>query len=369
MFDPRPYLDRLENLCDADHVLASEVIQIASASYQQIRRLPTIISVYDDMRHIRHDHPPSWPQLARSEFIDSPAKMLISELTSAYEGALLKDDRAFTIRADYGSVIIPSLLGCRYVETGDEMPWLQHLPNIAAVKELVKSGLPDMRTGLGRKVEETEQYFLEMISPYDKLSRAVRIGCPDTQGPFNLAASIIGSDIYLTVLDNPKLVHSLLQLVTDTIIEFTKLHKNNVGEEMDKSYIMGWCTNGGIRIVDDSAVNLSGEMYHEFCVPYNTQLSEAFGGFMGHYCGLGQQLLDPMMSTSGIRVHNFGNPELQELKNVISIAREYKVGLLWDGEIHQSDKKITTGITHKRIFKTWTNAQKAATNMTIGNQR
>ena len=360
MFDSRPYLDRLEALCDVEHVKAAEARQLASGRWQAANRRPTIVTCYDSMRHIRYEWPPDWPQFPRSEFANDPGKMLVAELAEAYEGALLRDDRAYTVRADYGAVIIPSLFGCKYVEEGNEMPWLEHLPSLKAVEALIDAGMPELRAGLGRKVEETEQYFLEMIAPYEKLSQVVHVGCPDTQAPFNLAASIIGSQIYLAVYDNPGLVHTLLRLVTDTCLEFTKSHKRNVGEEMNKSYIMGWCTDGGIRIVDDSAVNLSEEMYREFCVPYNTQLSRAFDGFIGHFCGRGGQILEAMLSITGIRALNFGNPEMQDWNLVAAAASRSGACLLWDGDIPLEGDNITTGIVHKHFAFTWAEAVETA---------
>ena len=49
---------------------------------------------------------PTGPRFPYSEAYRDPAKMLIYELARAYEGALLRDDRAYTIRANYGLVLL-----------------------------------------------------------------------------------------------------------------------------------------------------------------------------------------------------------------------------------------------------------------------
>jgi hypothetical protein len=362
MFDPSPYLESLETHCDVSHMRDVEALQLASGNYEVVDHCPTIVSCHDTMRHVQYDWPPGWPRFRRSEIMSDAGKMLISELTSAFEGALLKDDRTFTIRADYGQVILPSLLGCTFLQPEDEMPWLHNLSSLDEVNQLLEIGMPDLQLGLGGKVIETEQYFLEMLSAYEKLSQTVHIGSPDTQGPFNLVASIIGSNIYYAVFDHPKLVHQLLQRVTDIYIEFTKLHKRTVGEPMGMCYQMGWVTKGGARIVDDSAVNLSTEMFCEFCVPYNTQISLAFDGFMGHFCGRGRQILHEMLKTPGIHSLNFGNPELQDWNDVYSQALSQQVCLLWDDDIPEKRNQSVTGVIHKRFAHTWKEAEQFAAN-------
>jgi hypothetical protein len=359
MFDSLPYLTLLENACDLEHILSAEKLHLDACDYQPVTHSPLIVSCNDSMRHIVHAGPPGWPRFPRSEIVNDPSKMLLSELTSAYEGALLKDDRAYTIRADYGAVIIPSLLGCSYVEQGDEMPWLQHLSSRYDLERLLDAPLPNLRTGLGNRVLETEQYFIETLAPFEKLKQVVHIGCADTQAPFNLAASILGSDIYLAVMDDPDLVHRLLQRVTDLCIAFIKLHKANVNVPPGMSYQMGWAVRGGCRIVDDSAVNLSESMYKKFCVAYNMQISAAFEGFMGHFCGRGAQILSAMLSTPGIHALNFGNPEMQDWETVSQQGIEHKVCLLWD-DIIPNDEQGRTGVIQKKVACSWKEATEIA---------
>jgi hypothetical protein len=42
-FDPEPYLERLENLVDVDHVLAAEARQAAAWEYRPVDRRTTIV--------------------------------------------------------------------------------------------------------------------------------------------------------------------------------------------------------------------------------------------------------------------------------------------------------------------------------------
>jgi hypothetical protein len=359
-FDPEPYLERLENLVDVDHVLAAEARQSAAWEYRPVDRRTTIVTCRDDWRHVQHDWPPGWPQIPYGQAFRDPARMLVAELWRAYEGALLKDDRVYTIRPNYGLVIIPAILGCVYEQQGDEMPWTVPLPDRDAVRAMIQRGMPDLNQGLGRQVWETGVYFVETLARYPRLKRVVRVGCPDPQGPFNLASSIVGTDLFLAVIEDPDLVHQLLGFLTEVYIAFMSHHKEMTGEPQGVGYTFSYRYKGSARIVDDSAVMLSGAMYQEFCVPYNTQIAQALDGALGHFCGKGDQLFDAFASTPGVYAINFGNPEMQDLAARYEVAARYKVCLLWDGEAPQGYDHITTGIIHKRIAKSWAEAEAMA---------
>ena len=240
------------------------------------------------------------------------------------------------------------------------MPWTVPLPDRDAVRTVIQRGIPDLNYGLGRQVWETEAYFMETLACYPRLKRVVRVGCPDPQGPFNLASSIVGTDLFLAVIECPDLVHQLLELLTKVYIAFMEHHKEMTGEPQGVGYTFSYRYKGSARIVDDSAVMLSEAMYREFCRPYNAQIAQALDGALGHFCGKGNQLFEAFASTPGIYAINFGNPEMQDLAARYEVAARYKVCLLWDGELPQECEQITTGIIHKRIANSWAEAQAMA---------
>ena len=359
MLDPEPYLDRLNRLIDVEHVRSAEERQLKAWTQQPLDRLPTIISVYEDRRHVRHDWPPDWPHVGYGDAFRDPPTMLIHELTRVYEGALLKDDRAYSIRANYGVPILPSVLGCTYQQLGDDMPQCHSLASMDMIDNLLHKGIPDIRAGLAAKSLETEEYFLEALYPFANLRETVRIGCPDTQGPFNLASIVAGSSIYLAIYDSPGLVSDLMALCTSLYIAFTKAHNDLVGTKPGTSYHWGMQCRGA-RIVDDSAVNLSEEMYRRYVVPFNRQIGQALGGFWGHYCGKGQQILYAMLDTEGITGIHFGNPEMQTLSEVAQAVARRGICVLWEGTLDPGDRIIRTGLIHKRTASTWAEAETLA---------
>jgi len=360
MFDPRPYLERLDSLIDPRCAIRAEERQAAAWRFESCERVPVIVSCNNTMAHKVHDLPPDWPLFRYREQLADPGKMLVNELTQVYEGVLLKDDRVFTVRANFGCVIIPSILGIQFEQRDDGMPWTEPLESAVEVRNLIDRGVGDMKTGLGARAHETEQYFLEMLGCYPKLRKTVHIACPDTQGPFNLASSIMGPSIYVAMYDEPELVHALLELVTDAYIGLTWLHKHTVGEPRDVGYQMSWRLDCGARVVDDAATNISSRMYREFCVPYNMRVAEAFGGALGHFCGDGRQIFEPMLITDGIRGMHFGNPELQDFRKVYDAASARRICVLWDGRLSPDEADVDTGLIWKRVGRNWEEARKVA---------
>jgi hypothetical protein len=359
-FDPRRYLDTLERLVDLERVRKAEARQSAAWHCKPVDSRPTIVTVRDDWGHIQHDFPPDWPEIPYVEAFRDPAKMLVAELWRVYEGALLKDDRSYTIRANYGIVLLPSLVGCQVSQEGNDMPWASHIDRIDMLEDVLDQGIPDLGSGIGNQVWETALYFEEMLAPYQVLSETVRIGCPDAQGPFNTAVNIAGSNLYLWVVDQPDLVHRLLSFCADLYLAVISKHKQLMGEPDDVGYSFSYRIAGGGRMSDDSAVMLSGPMYRDFVVPYNTRVFQATKGGLLHFCGKGDQFFHQMAATPGVSGINFGNPEMQDFGDRYDMASKAGVCLLWDGDLDEQYRDITTGVVHKRICRSWAESEMTA---------
>ena len=56
---------------------------------------------------------------------------------------------------------------------------------------------------------------------------------------------------------------------------------------------------------------------------------------------------------------------MQDLAARYEVAASHKVCLLWDGELPQGCDQITTGIIHKRIAKSWAEAEAMARELYI----
>ncbi|MGE5557212.1 MAG: hypothetical protein ACM3WV_01230 [Bacillota bacterium] len=73
---------------------------------------------------------------------------------------------------------------------------------------------------------------------------------------------------------------------------------------------------------DDTAINLSEELYLEYVKPYDEKILDEFGGGCIHFRGHGRQWLAEMMKSKGLYGINFGQPP------------QLKFGLDFLAEIH-----------------------------------
>lgn len=335
-----PALQKLADIIDVGRLKEAEKLQEAVWQFGEVPRLPVIIN---------YPVGEEWPLYPYTEAFHDPEKILWNELAWVYAGAKLKDDRMFTVRANYGVGVIPSIFRCNVMVTHDNLPWVEPLRAIDKVRELVDRGRPQIEQGLGLKVLEGEQFFKEIFSNNAKLREAIHIYLCDTQGPFDVTHLIWGPDIYYAVYDQPDLVHKVLDLVTEVIIEFSLRQKDIIGENYRQGYHGGYKIRGGIRVVDDSSVNLSREMYKEFSQPYNERILKEFGGYV-HYCGGGVQWLDNLINTKGLYgielgFGNAGKTDDYDLFKIYEKIYPKKICLLWHDPVPaETIQRITTGL-------------------------
>lgn len=334
------HLSKLNDVVDPEHVARAEECLYASVCYKEVDRLPRIVAC----------QVAGWPAFTYKEAFHDMEKMLLNELAGVWMGAHVRDDRMYTIRANYGVGVIASMFGCEIVLTEDNaMPWVTHLTD-EQLDRALDAGPVDIEAGLGARVFETERFYLQALSEYDNLSRCVHLFVSDTQGPFDVAHLVMGHQIYTEVYDNPARVHRLLELTSDAYVRFTKAQKQVIGESLEWGfhYHGQFKLRGAGRACDDTGINLSTACYKEFSKPYNRRVFRELGGGWVHYCGSGKQILEEVLTTEGITAINFGNPEMQDLGQVYSLAQPRQVAIVgWSGPGPVPDN-IRTGITVTR---------------------
>ncbi len=303
---------------DAEALRQAEERLRAVWNYEEPDSIPLIIDA---------PIPKEWPVFAYSEEFKDMRKMLINQLASVYVHSKIKDDAMLTIRANYGVGIIPSSFGCEIVLKGDNMPWPQ--PILRDAEEAYALRLPDLRTsGLCGRVLETMEFYEESLRVAG-LDEYVHVYLADTQGPLDLAFILRGVDFYKDLFTKRKAVHRLLDVVTEAYIEFSKLMKDVIGEPYDEGYhMMIRMAEGGVRICEDVAVNLSPEAYLEFSKPYNERAFEPFRGGYIHFCGKGHHILRHVLETKWLRGLNLGNPEFYDVSHLMELLSEHKICLI-----------------------------------------
>jgi hypothetical protein len=159
------------------------------------------------------------------------------------------------------------------------------------------------KDGLMPRVLKAIDYFKEHCD--------LPIGVTDCQGPLTTALSVIGYENFCYWMsDYPNLIHKLMDLCADSLIEWVKVQKKHIGvDNEEEGYIIGVKMpkgSGGIWIADDDSVIFNGDVFKEFVVPYNEKVLQAFGGGGIHYCGNSTQNKENYSQTKGLTcLHNF----------------------------------------------------------------
>lgn len=314
-------LERVETAIDPIHLAGTRRLWADCRHYRPIPHLPVVV----------HCPPPDWPQSSMDEIQTDMEKMLVSELSWIYASGLITDDRLPTIRANYGTGILPSLFGCELKRfERDILPAALPLHDTDRIRALVDAGVPDLRGGLGGRVLDTVSFYVEALAPYPKLREWIKIDLADTQGPLDAAEIIWGSEIFMQMYEEPELVHAFLDLVTDTMAAFTRAHQAVDGLPFDSP------TNplGRVCIREDVGVMISGAMYDEFCKPRTRRLLDEFGGSI-HWCGDAKAWWHSLMTLRNLHAVNPYQGEFYDPVEMHQACREAGV-MIW---------QWTTGLT------------------------
>ncbi|MFN0170846.1 MAG: hypothetical protein ACKV22_30875 [Bryobacteraceae bacterium] len=336
-------LARIADSLDPPHLAEARKLQEDAWRHRPLERIPFLLL---------GAQPPEWPLYPYHETLDDPEKMLWNELQQVYVGSVLKDDRMLAIRAHFGPGVVASLLGARLIVIDDETPWVEPLRSSESIRAVVAQGVPDMDFGWGRRVLRTEAFYRQVLDDSPPLGHHVRVFVSDTQGPFDTAHLLWGEEIYLAIHDEPDLVHALLDLITRTTIAFTQRQKELIGEPGQTAVHFGYSVPGGVRVVDDVAVNLSARLYAEFCRPYNQRVFEAFRGGYMHYCGDRLHSHGLRLETDGLRgiEMGFDNPRRNPSYTLESLQRQgarHQVATLWIQEgLPDFRPGISTGLIY-----------------------
>lgn len=249
-------------------------------------------------------------------------KMLYGHLEEIEECAENAFDAPLCLRPNFGTIFIPTMFGLEYKVPKDTFAWVtSHLSK----EEIKRCKLSDVdKTDLMKRAIEYIQFFKE------KLPEWIHIYLPDTLGPYEIAHSVYGDNLFYDIYDDPTFVHYLLELCTDVYIQVTKKLKKVIGEERGNcchghALVRGiYMRNGGTRISEDSATLISPQQIDEFVIPYDQKALEAFGGGFIHFCGKNDYLLESYLKLNKVRAVNLGNPEMYDFDITMQKFIDYK---------------------------------------------
>lgn len=260
----------------------------------------------------------AWPEININDTIDDTDAMLLQQFKRCSD-QLDSGRSPLNVRCNYGTGIMPCLFGCDMFVMPREMntlPAAKPLASTDRIRELVDAGVPDLRTGLGGKVFDTAELFLDVFHRYPKIGRNVHLYHPDMQGPIDVAEVVWGSEIFYAFYDAPDLLRDFLNLVTETYVAFMRKWCELVPPAGDYSAHWGFFHKGVLMIRNDSLMNLSPETYVEFIRPLDQRLFDEFGGGAIHFCGRGDHYIGPMSAMSGLTAIQLSQPQLNDMETI-----------------------------------------------------
>jgi len=226
------------------------------------------------------DRPP--PATTRESFMDWDL-MLKSQLYDIKLHSQMKDDYIPNLFPYLGTGVLASAFGCEVIYPEVEQPWTK--PIVFSPDDVYKLKEPEPTDGILKKVLELTKFMVE------KTNGEIPIRVTDIQGPLDTASLIWEYSSFLTAMyEAPEAVDTLLDMVTDLIIDFVPLQRE-ICEEWGTEFIPNHCprvwvpNDWGISISEDLLAVVSPHLYKEFALPHNQRLADAFNGLHIHSCG------------------------------------------------------------------------------------
>lgn len=318
-------LEEIEDHLDMEHVAEVERLHLDASHFRKLPRIPLSVEYTPDSK---------FPCIPFTQVYNSPEKMLYNELVTignnVYNSVMIQDDYPLQIRPNYGIGIISSLFGAQIKVSDETTPWVSHINDEHEFRKIISRGVPDLKSELAERVRETYQVFTELLRPYPKCSKAIRMTQPDMQGPFCNLQILRGENLFYDLYDDPDMVHEALDVITDTMIAFQKslpVLNDRAGD--DSHYILLGIYRGGFLLkLDSETAMISEDMYQEFCLPYNKRILDAVGGGSAHFCGGGKKWPSRLLPTENIASLNFGNPEMQDVLTDWGDARDRQISII-----------------------------------------
>jgi 5-methyltetrahydrofolate--homocysteine methyltransferase len=237
-----------------------------------------------------------------ADYYTNPARMLEYQ-SKGYEEHLnrVRDDYVPYFMPWFGTGVLASAFGAEIRVPGDPSDDPAVLePCIRTPADAARLRLPvPARDGWMPRVLETVDYAVA----YGDLP----VGLTDMQGPLDTLGQMCGqAQLYRWMYSEPRMIHNLMDLVTEAFIEWVKTQKEHIGEPLDSSNgLQGAYSPGcGVWESDDDLVLIDPGLYQEFVVPYVSRIFEVFGNGSVHFCGDGSHHLNNLRQIKNLTVVN-----------------------------------------------------------------
>lgn len=324
----RRVLDALARSDLAGKAARADALHRAAIGYGPVSRLPVVFSYPDRAEG-------AFSALPGGLAYRDPAAMLHNELVSAWgasivESAAIGDDLCPTIRPNWGTVLVASVLGGAAEQLGDDTPWIRRGSGAGISLEAIAEADPDLpRSGWVPRILETYAAYRELLEPYPEVAAGLQITIPDLQGPLDTVEQLLGAELFTEMVDRPELVRAALLRTAELQVACARLFRPYATERAAGfTHQHGFLVAGGILVRDDSAVMLSPEMYRDLVAPADEAVLSAAGGGGIHSCGRVEHAVPEMLALASVRCIDFGQSWMNDVDRLYPSAREKGIPFL-----------------------------------------
>lgn len=321
-----PYLDDLESRIDpaVEAQLYEEWRRFADGKWRG--------SIFSPRRPVPAPPRIAWPEVTVNAAFEDLETMALQQLRQCSDALAAGGGHLLCMRANYSTAILPSLFGARLFMMAEETRTLPTSIPVEggrdAIRALLDRGVPEPRAGLGARVLDAGALFKDILGRYPKLGRWVQLYHPDLQGPIDVCELIRGSELFYDLVDDPRLIEELLDLVTETYIAFLRAWHRIAPPRGRHS--VHWCMlhEGHIMLRNDSSMNLSPEMYRHFVLPRDARLFATFGGGALHFCGRGDHYIADAAQIHDLHALAMSEPDRNDMELIFRHTVDREIRLL-----------------------------------------
>ena len=272
-----------------------------------------------------------WKHININDAIADEDLMILSQLENCHKALSGSGSTLLMMRPNYGVGIMASFFGAEPFI----MPYhMDTLPNVRAleggedaIRKLLDAPAPSLMEGYGEHVFSIGEKFAEIRHKYPKIGRFVRFDNPDGQGPMDNCELLWGSELFYAFYDEPELLHALLDRLTDTQERFVRKWQTIIPNEDGLVSYFGRLGKGNIVIRNDSAMNLSPDVFQAFIQPYDSRLLRNLNGGMVHFCGTGDHFVPLLARTPGLSAVDMSQPHLNDMQLIFASLPDQGINL------------------------------------------
>lgn len=257
------------------------------------------------------------PKKIPEDYFENPKTMMEYQIEGFVEHMKQVDDDTVPYLMPWlGTGVIPSAFGSK-IKFGYKSDPAICSRAINNIKEIAKIKVPDFeRDGLMPRV-------LEFINYMKDNDYGIPVSITDTQSPLDSIGVMCGHEnLYYWIADDPGAVKHLFEIVTETLILWTKKQKEILGLEIDEVNGLQdiWTPKGvGIWLSEDDDMMTSPKIWEEFVKePVERILNEFGSGFL-HFCGNPGNHLDNYNKLKGLS--GFNNWIMGNVENAVYIKK------------------------------------------------